>query len=109
VNQEQPVVAAPPPSVAAARDALHTVTAWGPGLPLELRLAAAAAAAELELRAQRPYPPAAIPATDPALTTAAAAELLATACAHLLAAIELADGVDAIGLALAARELSAVL
>jgi hypothetical protein len=108
VDEEQPL-AEPAPLVAAARDALHTVTAWGAALPLPLRLAAAAAAAELELRADPPYPPAAVPATDPELTPATAAYLLADARAHLIAAIELADPTDRtdpIGLALAARELT---
>ncbi len=107
MDEEQPLPAAvPPPLVAAARDALHTVTAWGTALPLPLRLAAAAAAAELELRADPPYPPAAVPAADPQLTPGAAAELLADARTHLIAAIELADPTDPIGLALAARELT---
>jgi len=110
---QPPHPAAPDPAAAhrvtahigAARDTLATICVWGRGVPLPLRLAAAAAAAELQARAAELSPPAAVPARDPRLTEAAAAELLADARAHLHAAVHAADPVDAVYLALAAREL----
>jgi len=101
--------AAQPARVAAARAALSTVNVWGRALPLPLRLAAAAAAAELQARAGLPCPPAPVPAADPRLTPAAAAALLATARDLLLAEIADAGPARAVGLALAARELTGAL
>lgn len=97
------------PNLAAARNLLATVMQWGDNLPDRLQLAVVEAYTETEYREPLPFPPSQPSDFDPQLTVDMAIELCRKA--HSLLVQELADSgaARAIGLRLAAQQLSTVI